>query len=657
MNIFRYFWGDKASEAASQHFIINTDMDNQNLPLTPEQEQGHALEATGTETLNETTSTTAPQPEAETEAEEIMTEGIEDASEAEEKELEETRELTVEDLLERAKSMLEKDPAEVSADDIRRMRALFGMLRKSAVTAEAAEGEEAAESAADAQIDVEFADTIERLRARKAEWAAAQEAARAENLRRKNDIIEQIIALAEDTDNVNRTFPRYRELQDEFNAVGDVDPTEETSVWKRFQEAREKYSDNLKINKELRDYDFKKNLEEKEALIVEVTSFAADEDIIGAYRRLQDIHNKWRQIGPVAKELREEIWERFRAASTEINKRYQAFFEARKAREAENEAGKTALCEKAEALDYKTLTTAADWEKMTEEIRSIQEEWRTFGFASKKVNRQLFARFRAACDAFFAAKAEYYRSRREALNDNVRRKQELVEAAEALKDSTDWRRDTDRFVQMQQDWKAIGAVPRKLADELWERFRAACDTFFDNKKKATSGVRGEQAANLKIKREIIGMLSALIEGAEKEKDAVIAELKTLQDRWRETGHVPFREKEKIQEAYRSAVDAVRKHFALAESKARRERFEANVAQLEGDDNKLFRERERLLKTLETRRADLRTYENNLGFLSAKSRSGSSLMLDMERRIERLKADIAETEEKVKLIDSKISAKS
>lgn len=585
----------------------------------------------------------APQPEAEAEAESIMTQGEEDF---EAKEV--NREITAESLLADALALMEKDAADISNDEIRRLRQHFSMLHKSVDSAvEAAEA-----PAGPSETETRFEQTIEALRARKAQYIAEQEALRAANLERKNAIIEQINALAEDTDNVNRTFPRYRELQDEFNAVGDVDPTEETAVWKRFQEAREHYSDNLKINKELRDYDFKKNLADKEALLAEARSLAAEEDVISAYRRLQDLHNKWRQIGPVAKELRDEIWNSFRDASAEVNKRYQAFFEARKAREAENETAKTALCEKIEALDLSGLKTFAAWEEATKQIQTMQEEWRKLGFASKKMNRVLFARFRQCCDSFFAAKAEFYRNTREELSSNLAHKQDLVTRAEALQESTDWRKATDEFIAMQKEWKSIGAIPKKYSDDLWKRFTAACDAFFDRKKKEGSGVRNAEVANLRAKREIIGRLSALTDEAT-DKDTAIAELRKLQDSWKEIGHVPFREKDKLYEAYRSAVDAVRDHFAIAESRARRQRFEASVNDMKGDDNKLFRERERLVRALDARRNDLRTYENNLGFLNSKSKSGNSLMLDLERRIGRLKADIAELEEKIALLDGNI----
>lgn len=594
-------------------------------------------EAVATEAEATIDSTTDADPEAA--AEEIMTEGTEAVEEAETKRLD-----SLESVMNEALAMMQKEPAEIATDEIRRLRQLFSFYHR------APQGEEA--PAEPDETEKQFTAVIEELRKRKAEWTAEQEALRANNLERKNAIIQEIISLADDTDNVNRTFPRYRELQEEFNAIGDVDPAEETGVWKRFQDARERYSDNLKINKELRDYDFKKNLTEKEQLLAEARALVAEEDVIAAYRRLQELHNRWRQIGPVAKELREEIWNNFREASAEVNKRYQAFFEARKAREAENEMAKTALCQQLEGLDYSGLKTFAAWEDMTRTIVGLQEEWRKLGFAPKKMNRQLFARFRQSCDTFFAAKAEFYRATREELAANLAHKQRLADRAEELKESTDWRKASDEFIEMQKEWKGIGAIPKKYSDALWARFTAACDYFFDRKKKAGSGARQAEVANLRAKREIIGELSALLNDAENKDDAIKA-MRDLQRKWQEIGHVPFREKDKLYEAFRSACDAVREKFNIAESRARRERFEASVASIEGDNDKLFRERERIVRNLEARRNELRTYENNLGFLSSKSKKGDGFVREMERRIEQLKADIVEVEEKLRLIDSKL----
>lgn len=433
------------------------------------------------------------QSDPEAAAEEEMTEGLDEQVSTD-------NEISKDSLLARARELADKDPAEVSGDELRRMRQQYVTLHKNETELARARWIEEGNASEDFVEDQDEAGKemlalLNVARERKAAYAAEQEVLKADNLRRKNEIIESIIALAEDTDNVNRTFARYRELQDEFNATGDVAATEETGVWKRFQEARERYSDNLKINKELRDYDFKKNLDSKQLLLNEAEALVSEEDVITAYRRLQELHNKWRQIGPVAKEIREEIWDKFKSASAEVNKRYQAHFEARKAREAENEAGKIAICERVEALDYSSLKSFGAWDAMTKTIIEAQADWKKLGFASRKMNNQLFARFRGICDKFFAAKAEFYANTRDEHAKNFAAKTALAERAEALKDSTDWRKSTDEFVAMQKEWKTIGTVGKKNSDAIWQRFLAACDHFFEQKKKATSGVRQTENAN------------------------------------------------------------------------------------------------------------------------------------------------------------------
>lgn len=603
------------------------------------------------------------EPDPEAQAEEIMTEGEESAEHARHR-----HQVTEDEVLQAMADMLAREPSEYSSDDITRLRQRYSLFHSStAVAAEDAgtgdsDSDAPAAGTADNELEVEAGAqpslgaqveaAVAELRRRKAEWLAAQEAIRADNTRRKEEIIAQIAALADDTDNVNRTFPRYRELQEQFNAIGEVDPSRETALWKRFQEVREQYSDNLKINKELRDYDFKKNLAEKEALLSEARLLATDADVIAAYRRLQDLHNKWRQIGPVAKEQREQIWAAFREASADVNRRYQTYFEERKAREAENEAAKTLLCERVEAIDVAALKSFAAWEQAANQVKEIQAEWQTLGFAAKKANHQLFTRFRKACNAFFNAKNEYARVFRESLLAGQAAKTALVEEAERLASSTDWRATADRFIQMQTEWRQTPSAPHKVADSLWRRFKSACNTFFDARKEAGSGERSAENANLKVKREIIGELSALITDGTDKKTA-LATLRALQQRWKDTGHVPFREKEKLFTAYRDAVDAVRNHFDAADRGDRKRRYAQTVERMQGNDEKIFGERERLMRTIENRRAELRTYENNLGFLSSRSKSGDSLVRDMERRINRLKADIDELLEKARLLDQKI----
>lgn len=590
----------------------------------------------------------ANEPDPEAEAELTESEAIENA--------EIDTLVTRESLLESAKALLDKDAAEIAADDIRRLRQQINALqhKASAASAPAAESETPPAAVAPAEQPAPDADLmalLSAIRDKKAAYTAELEARRVANLERKQAIIDEINALAGDTDNVNRTFPRYRELQDEFNAIGEVPATEDTAIWKRFQEAREHYSDNLKINKELRDYDFRKNLDSKQLLLDEAEGLITEDDVIVAYRRLQELHNKWRRIGPVAKEFREEIWDKFKAASAEINKRYQAHFEARKAREAENEAGKTALVAEMEAIDLSTLKSFAAWDQATRRVMELQQQWRTFGFASRKMNKALFARFRELCDKFFAAKAEYFQNTREELASNLARKTALADRAEALMDSEDWKEATEQFVAMQKEWKTIGTVAKKHSDAVWQRFLAACDHFFDRKKKAGSGTRRVENENLAAKRAVIEELAGIT--AETPREEALARLRELQDRWKEIGHVPFREKDKVYDAYREKVDALRDMLNMRRNRDRMDRFTENVAGLEGDDNKLMREHERLVRALERSRQELRTYENNLGFLSSKSKNGDSLLREFERKAERLRADIADLEEKIRLVASKL----
>ena len=592
---------------------------------------------------------TAEATDPEAAAEEEMTEAVGQQAVVE-------TEMSVSRVLDRARELAEKDPAEVSGDELRRLRQLYVTLHKNEVDAARArwieDGNEAADFIVDADAEgEEIMSLLNTARERKAAYTAEQDAIKADNLKRKNEIIEEIIALAEDTDNVNRTFARYRELQDEFNALGEVAPTEETAVWKRFQDARERYSDNLKINKELRDYDFKKNLDSKQLLLNEAVGLTTEEDVITAYRRLQELHNKWRQIGPVAKEIRDEIWDKFKSASAEINKRYQAHFEARKAREAENEAGKTAICERLEAVDLDSLKSFASWDDMTKKIIEAQNEWKKLGFASRKMNNQLFTRFRELCDKFFAAKAAFFAATHDEFAKNLAAKTALAERAEALKDSTEWRKAGDEFVEMQKEWKTIGSAGRKHGDQVWQRFRAACDYFFEQKKKATSGTRKTESANLKAKRDVISRLGEI--DTQASRDEALAKLRTLQDEWQQIGHVPFKEKDKVYEEYRAKVNEIRDALNVRETRARMDRFETSMAEIEGDENKLYRERERMLRAAEAKRSELRTYENNLGFLTSKSKSGNSMVHEMERKVEALRADIADLEQKIRILDSKI----
>ena len=465
------------------------------------------------------------------------------------------------------------------------------------------------------------------------------------NLHAKNGILHLM------SDKLPYYMNLYEQMTDreEFKAIGDVPPTEATDLWKTYQATVEQFYDQLKVNKDLRDYDFRKNLELKTLLCEEAEKLDADDDVVLAFKRLQNLHDEWRQTGPVAKELREEIWQRFKDASAVVNKKYQAFFEERKAREAANEQAKTAICERVEAIDCNQFKSFGAWEEATKTIIAAQQEWKTLGFASRKVNNALFARFRKACDNFFTLKGEYYRAVKDELAANLAKKIALCEQAEALSESTDWRRTADRLVALQKEWKTIGTVAKKQSDAVWQRFQKACDTFFEARKRNQSEGRSEEQANLKAKREIIEALKAI--GADTPRAEAMPKVKELQARWQEIGHVPFREKDKIYDEYRALCDAFY-------SRARRDgagasRFEDVVKEMSGDAAKLRRERDRIVRAYEIKRNELKTYENNLGFLSSKSKSGDSMVREMERRIQRIKDDLAAIEQKIALIDAQL----
>lgn len=564
-------------------------------------------------------------------------------------------------LIVRLREIAAMNDTEINADEVGRIKQQFYYLRSESARAEretAGDGEvsQDAEIAAgtDDAEDETFKALLAEIKEKKAAMRARIEAQQLTNLERKKAIVDEINQMSSDTDNVNRHYPRVKELQSEFKNIGEVPQQNSTDIWKAYQAAIEHFYDQWKVNKELRDYDFKKNLAEKQLLIDEAARLAEDPDVVVAFRRLQELHDKWREIGPVAKECREEIWAKFKDVSATVNKRYQAFFEERKKREQENESAKTALCELIEAIDISTLTGYSSWNKATQKILDAQEEWKKLGFASRKTNNALFNRFRQCCDKFFAAKAEFFHSLKDELSQNLEAKTRLCEEAEALKDSTDWKRTSDKLVELQKRWKTIGAVPKKHSDPVWNRFLAACDYFFNQKKNATSATRKTEQANLAAKREIVDALTALNSpDADIPRAEAIEQIHALRSRWQETGHVPFREKDKLHDAYREVVRQLFGKYDINETRARQASFEASVNDMSSDKLKLGRERDRLMRIYESRRSELQTYENNLGFFSSKTKSGDSMLRELERKIQRLKADIADLEGKIDLIDSKL----
>lgn len=555
-----------------------------------------------------------------------------------------------------AEALAARDADEVTRDEVTRIKQVFYAMRNNEIAVEreafiAAGNDAEAFAATVDESEARFKELLNVIKEKKAARLAEQEAERQRNLDKKKAIIVEILDIAADTDNVGKQYNRVKDLQQEFKDAGEVSPTEQSEIWKTYQAAVEHYYDQLKINKDLRDYDFRKNLDAKQLLIDEAETLAAEEDVITAFRRLQELHDKWRDIGPVAKDLRDEIWNRFKDASAVVNKRYQAHFEERKAAERENEAAKTAICERVEALDFSDLKSYNAWDDMTKQIIAAQEEWKKLGFASRKTNNQLFARFRETCDKFFAAKAEFFKRMKDDLAANLEKKIALCERAEALKDSTDWKKTADALVALQQEWKTVGSVAKKHSDAVWHRFLAACDYFFEQRKKNASGTRQTEQANLKLKQQIIDELKSITDETPRE-DAI----KTVRDcmsRWQQVGHVPFKEKDKVYDTYRALVNDLYERLDMRGNNARMASFENAVAEMGDDSQKLYRERERLVRAYDQKRQELNTYENNMGFFNAKSKSGNSMLKEMERKIQRIKDDIAALEQKIRLVDSKL----
>ncbi|MDE6352301.1 MAG: DUF349 domain-containing protein [Muribaculaceae bacterium] len=552
-------------------------------------------------------------------------------------------------------SLRESD--DISRDEVTRLKQAYYSARHNEVEALKAEFEQD-EANKDAQFvapedtaEERLKELLNTIREKKAEQARRVETLQNENLARKKAIIDEIAAMCDDTDNINREFPRFRELQQEFKTIGEVPATAVSETWKSYQETVERFYDQLKINKDLRDYDFKKNLEVKEALCYEAELLGNADDIVGAFKKLQDLHEKWREIGPVDKEFRESIWNRFREASTVVNKKYQAFFEERKQKEQENEKAKTELCELIEGIDAESLKSASAWDNATRRLLDAQAKWKTIGFCTRKVNKAIFDRFRTACDAFFAKKSEFYSTYRNELDENLARKTALCEKAEALKDSTDWKATAEKLIELQKEWKTIGTVHKRVSDQIWKRFTAACEAFFEKRKAANQEVRGVETANLKAKKAIIASLREITD--ETPRDTAIAAVKDAISRWQSIGHVPMRDKTKINDTYHGLIDQLYEKFDIRQQRESMSRFESNVSSMKGNSSRMLSEREKLVRAYEKKTGELSTFENNMGFFTSKSKSGDSMMKEMERRIARIKEELESLKQKIKIVDENL----
>ena len=489
------------------------------------------------------------------------------------------------------------------------------------------------------------------IREKRAEAFRKLEAEKQDNLQKKQAIIDKIKMMSTSPEEANKSYNEFKELQQQWRDIKAVPADKANELWRNYQLYVEQFYDLLNLNRELREYDFKKNLEQKTQLCEAAEKLADEPDAVSAFHQLQELHQQYREIGPVAKELREQIWTRFKAASTVVNKRHQQYFENLRAKEEENLTRKTALCEQVEAIAKEDNKGAGDWEKHTKQIIEIQGQWKTIGFAPQKMNVKIFDRFRAACDDFFGRKAEYFKTLKTTFAENIKKKRALVDQAKALADSTEWKSTADKLINLQKEWKTIGMVPKKVGDQLWAEFIGACNTFFDARNAATADSRNEEQQNLSQKRGIVDQLRQLLDAKEGADDAQ-SKIQQLTDQYAKIGHVPFRDKDKLVRDYHKVLDALYKQLNISVSKQRLDNFKSSLKDMakHGEDS-LDNERGRLMHRYEQLKSEIVTYENNLGFLSVSSKKGSSLIDEMNRKVGKLKDDLELIRQKIKAIDA------
>jgi len=514
-------------------------------------------------------------------------------------------------------------------------------------------GEESEPVVLDDETDTLVKNLIVEYREKRTYLAIEEEKQKENNLILKQHLIERLKVLTESQDDFNKRYNEFREIQRKWKEIKAVPHEYQKELNRSYQLYNERFYDLIRINAQFRDYDFKKNLELKTALCETVERLSEESDTVSSFHQLQKLHSQWREIGPVAKEFRESIWERFKAASAVINKRHQSYFEGIKAQEEANYAKKAAICEELEAIDFEALRTMREWDKKTNEVIELQAKWRTIGFATKKYNVKVFERFRAACDNYFQKKAEFYKTIKHEFDKNLALKKELVAKAEAIKDSTDWKETTKMFVELQSEWKKIGPVSHKHSDMVWKQFIAACDYYFDRKDKGMSSQKSEENKNLAAKKEIIKKINAI--DADLDSDTALALLKEYIAEWNSIGYVPFKEKDKLHRAFREATDKQFDHLKISDRDRRLQQFRSNISEIasSGKSGKLYGERDKLMRTYERMKSELQTYENNIGFVNISSKEGDGLMKDMDRKIARLKDDMGVIIKKIETIDENL----
>ncbi len=567
--------------------------------------------------------------------------------------------LTKDEIIEKLKNLTAQTEIPSRAE-VESLKQAFYKLRSAAIEEQKAEFVEAGN---DAEAFVPAPDPSEdvlktflsELKEKRASQAAAEESLKEENYNKKLQIIESIKNLTESSDDFNKLYKEFKDLQQGWNDITLVPQSKEKDLWKSYQIYTEKFYDLIKINNEFRDYDFKKNLELKNAICESVEKLIDDTDSVSAFHQLQNFHQQWREIGPVARELREEIWTRFKNASTAINKKYQTHFESLKGREEENLVEKTAICEALKNIDYSTLTSFKEWDEKSKEVIELQAKWKTIGFVPKKVNNQIFEEFRSLCDAFFEKKSEFFKGVRGEMDENLDKKRALTEQAKALKDSTDWKSTTDKLIAIQKEWKTIGPVPRKYSDAIWKEFVTACDYFFEQKKKNESSQKSEELDNLAAKKEIIEKIKNVDQSLEPSE--LIAKVRELADEWHKIGFVPFKEKDKIYKEFHQAVDAHYDRLKVDKTERRFESFKSNIKDISKQDNPkraLYRERDHLMHQYNKVKSDLQTYENNMNFLSISSKGASGLLKDVNNKIEKLKEEMELLVKKIEALDENLN---
>lgn len=501
-------------------------------------------------------------------------------------------------------------------------------------------------------VEEEFKSLMAAIKEKRSALAAEIEKQKEENLQVKLSIIEELKELVESPDDANKSYNEFKKLQQQWNEVKLVPQAKVNELWKNYQLHVEKFYDILKLNNEFREYDFKKNLEIKTHLCEAAEKLADEQDVVSAFHQLQKLHQEFRDTGPVAKELRDEIWNRFKAASTAVNRRHQQHFEALKESEQHNLDQKTVICEIVEAIEFDQLKTFAVWETKTQEVIALQNKWKTIGFAPQKMNVKIFERFRKACDEFFKKKGEFFKLLKEGMNANLEKKKALCEKAESLKDSTEWKETAEILTKLQKEWKTIGPVSKKYSDAVWKRFITACDYFFEQKGKATSSQRSVEQENLEKKKAIIARLTAIDETTD--ADEASKEVRELMKEWNGIGHVPFKEKDRLYKQYHGLIDQLFDRFNISASNKKLSNFKSSIGNIQsGGSQSLYREREKLVRTYENMKNELQTYENNLGFLTTSSKKGNSLLTEINRKVEKLKSDLELVLQKIKVIDESI----